>query len=156
MPEPATKAQPLGGAATPVRTRANRLCRGCKRTLPTEGFPRDATKASGHGSMCKDCKRDRAGDRREYFRTYHLAERGMTAETYDELLNAQDGVCAICREPETLVRRGRVERLTVDHDHETDVVRGLLCHRCNTAVGLLRDDPDLLRAAILYLAGTRG
>ena len=66
---------------------------------------------------------------------------------FDRLLVAQQGLCGICGEEN---RSGH--RLAVDHDHTTGRVRGLLCHRCNTAIGLLRDDPALLRAAIEYLA----
>lgn len=66
---------------------------------------------------------------------------------------AQDGRCAICREEETATARGRVRSLAVDHDHETGAVRGLLCSRCNTALGLFRDNPALLLEAIAYLGG---
>jgi hypothetical protein len=70
----------------------------------------------------------------------------MSIEEYAALLAEQDGVCAICREA---CSSGK--RLAVDHDHATGECRGLLCMRCNTAVGLLRDDPKLLAAAIEYL-----
>ena len=75
---------------------------------------------------------------------------GMTPEEYEELLSAQNGVCAICQQP---CKSGR--HLAVDHDHETDKVRGLLCAPCNTAVGLMGDDPDRLRAAISYIEEAR-
>lgn len=65
---------------------------------------------------------------------------------FGKLLAEQGGLCAICREPN---RSGN--RLATDHDHKTGGTRGLLCHRCNTAIGLFRDDADLLRAAIRYL-----
>ncbi len=73
---------------------------------------------------------------------------GMTIEQYEMILAAQDGVCAICRKPETA--QG-VQYLGVDHCHRTGHVRGLLCNRCNLALGLLQDNPDLLREAALYL-----
>jgi hypothetical protein len=50
---------------------------------------------------------------------------GIDIETYERMLRAQDGVCAICRRPPKTVR------LNVDHDHKTGRVRGLLCFRCN-------------------------
>lgn len=71
---------------------------------------------------------------------------GLTPERRAELLAEQDGGCGICRGPLDGKRRGHV-----DHDHESGAVRGLLCHRCNTAIGLLREDPNTLRAAIAYL-----
>jgi hypothetical protein len=75
---------------------------------------------------------------------------GITPERYEELLEAQGGVCAICQKP---CSSGR--RLAVDHDHEAGIVRGLLCRRCNTAIGLLGDDAvSLLRAAGYLMATT--
>lgn len=76
---------------------------------------------------------------------------GITPEQYADLLAAQNGACAICRKPESVMRAGKVMRLPVDHCHETGRVRGLLCHRCNRAIGLLGDDVEVLRAAIDYL-----
>jgi hypothetical protein len=80
---------------------------------------------------------------------------GMTPEDYDRILVAQNHVCAICHKPETKFdsRQGVVRRLSVDHDHATGRVRGLLCHHCNNGIGHLREDPKLLRAAIAYLKG---
>lgn len=52
-------------------------------------------------------------------------------------------VCAIC---------GGKEKLVVDHDHETDKVRGLLCFFCNLGLGNFRDNPQLLKKAIEYLS----
>lgn len=70
---------------------------------------------------------------------------GITPEQYEELLDRQGSVCAICRQPP---RRGR---LHVDHDHRSGRVRGLLCHLCNRAIGALRDDPQLADGVALYL-----
>lgn len=90
--------------------------------------------------------------RREYFRRGNLAKWGLTPDDYDEMLLAQDGVCAICHRPETRKgRSGLVERLAIDHAHDTGRIRGLLCHHCNTALGQFDEDPDRLLAAIAYL-----
>lgn len=70
---------------------------------------------------------------------------------FREMEREQGGVCAICGEKETRTRRGNLVRLSVDHDHTTGSIRGLLCTRCNTAVGLMQDEPELLRKAIEYL-----
>lgn len=80
-------------------------------------------------------------------RAYRLQkEFGLTATAYDALLIAQGGVCAICKSPPKRMR------LAVDHSHAASrKVRGLLCSCCNTAIGKLRESPDLLRAAIDYL-----
>jgi hypothetical protein len=76
---------------------------------------------------------------------------GITAEDFAQMLLDQDGVCAICGLPETTIQNGKVRQLSVDHDHETGRVRGLLCNDCNRGIGMLHDDPDLLRTAADYL-----
>lgn len=73
---------------------------------------------------------------------------GMTEADYETLLDAQDGRCAICRQPPPSYR----PILHVDHDHDRGTVRGLLCSDCNLAIGKLHDSIDLLRAAVDYLA----
>lgn len=75
---------------------------------------------------------------------------GITPEYYADLLDIQAGGCAICGALEEDQRDGV---LGVDHCHETGAVRGLLCENCNRAIGLLQDDPELLRMAIRYLVG---
>ena len=70
---------------------------------------------------------------------------------YDALLASQGGGCAICG---YRVKPGG-RRLNVDHDHKTDVVRGLLCHRCNRGLAFFRDRPGLLEAAAEYLRKER-
>lgn len=71
---------------------------------------------------------------------------GLSLADYDQMLTAQDGVCAICHKA---CKSGR--ELAVDHDHETGEVRALLCMNCNRAIGWLQDDPDLLMKATDYL-----
>ena len=71
---------------------------------------------------------------------------GLTTQAWDELYTQQGGGCAICGRSLTDVK------VCVDHNHETGEVRGLLCVSCNTAIGSLREDPNLLRRAIVYLA----
>lgn len=74
----------------------------------------------------------------------------MTPEDYDRLLKAQKGRCAICRAKSGYRNGGN---LHVDHCHETGMVRGLLCLKCNRAIGLL-EEPRLLRKAARYLEKT--
>lgn len=80
----------------------------------------------------------------------------LTPQQYEDLLEAQNGVCAICFEEETRKRNGRTLPLHVDHNAKTGVVRALLCHRCNTAIGLFREDPNRIRAAADYLERLNG
>ena len=81
------------------------------------------------------------------------ANYGLTVADYNALLREQGGVCAICGkdEPNAHGRNGKKFRLSVDHCHATGGVRGLLCQKCNRAIGLLGDDPVLMRKAISYL-----
>lgn len=64
---------------------------------------------------------------------------------YETKLVEQQGVCAICGHDDL------TRNLSLDHCHITNCLRGLLCGRCNSGIGLLNDDPQLLRAALQYL-----
>jgi hypothetical protein len=80
-----------------------------------------------------------------------LARFGLTVDQFIQKLEYQDGVCAICHRPETRVARsGNVVRLSVDHNHETGEVRDLLCHYCNAAFGMLREDPTIIANMLAY------
>lgn len=78
---------------------------------------------------------------------------GITLEDYQRLSSAQKGVCAICKKPERRIdpRTKVCSRLAVDHDHKRNKIRGLLCYRCNTGIGMFREDPTLLQKAKRYL-----
>lgn len=73
---------------------------------------------------------------------------GLTLDAYNAILLTQNNACAICK----IDASSDIRALRVDHDHITKKVRGLLCHRCNTGIGLLRENPETLKAAIEYLA----
>jgi len=76
---------------------------------------------------------------------------GIDLAKYQEMLLAQNGVCAICFKPETSVVNGKIKPLAVDHCHNSEKIRGLLCARCNQAVGLFGEDINVLSNAIEYL-----
>lgn len=71
-------------------------------------------------------------------------------EHYKVLFDLQGGKCGICGTDSG--SNGRGDKLAVDHCHISGNIRGLLCHKCNTALGLLNDDRVRLKAAIHYLA----
>ncbi|MET1001827.1 MAG: endonuclease VII domain-containing protein [Acidimicrobiia bacterium] len=88
-----------------------------------------------------------AGRKKLSDRKSHLKRNyGLTLDQYEEMLAAQGGVCAICRQP-----RPEDRTLHVDHDHETGEIRGLLCFKCNNALGDFNDDHDLFQTAADYL-----
>lgn len=85
------------------------------------------------------------------YRKYDLKHNyGMTQEAYDTLNSAQCGKCLICFKS-AQERRKSDTNLVVDHDHVTGKIRGLLCGRCNSAIGMFRDKIELLEKAIIYL-----
>lgn len=80
----------------------------------------------------------------------------LTVEQYEELKSRCNNLCEICGKPETLMRKRRSglnepAALAVDHCHATGAVRGLLCQRCNSGLGLFNEDVDALHRAIAYL-----
>ena len=84
-------------------------------------------------------------------RAGHLKRKyGITIEQYESLLSRQGGGCAICgRKPRPDIS------LHLDHDHETGQLRGILCFRCNNALGDLDDDEALLQGALRYVLSCR-
>lgn len=89
-----------------------------------------------------------------------LQRMGLTSKAFDALLASQGGVCAICQGPPT----GRWKQFHIDHDHACcsgnrscgQCVRGLLCDRCNSALGYLRDSPTVVSRALDYLMRSAG
>ena len=86
-------------------------------------------------------------------RRAHLKSKyGITPEQYDQMLKDHDGVCAICKQPETASRAGKIKLLSVDHSHTTKQIRGLLCDNCNKALGNMHENIERLKNAIEYLS----
>lgn len=76
---------------------------------------------------------------------------GISIDEYNRILLSQNGVCATCKNPELVSQNGKIRSLSVDHDHKTDSIRGLLCYACNVGIGFFKDDPERLRRAAEYL-----
>lgn len=72
---------------------------------------------------------------------------GINHDVYLEMLAKQNGCCQICG----VAEEEHGKRLHVDHNHKTGKVRGLLCSRCNTAIGKFKEDPEVIRKAIQYI-----
>lgn len=108
----------------------------------------------------EDFKRKRKEQSSTYIDKYALAgvssslksRYGITIDDYILLFESQNGVCAICGLPERVLN-GKQKPLSVDHDHETGKVRGLLCNDCNRGLGGFKDNALRLQQAIVYLGG---
>ena len=91
--------------------------------------------------LCGKCYRELPERKARAIVVRRLKKYGITQADYAEIMRRQGDVCAICGG----------EAGAIDHNHKTKKVRGILCKPCNAALGLLRDDPELLKTAILYL-----
>jgi hypothetical protein len=83
---------------------------------------------------------------RKYGVRAKMRKYGLTEDDYESLFERQHGLCAVCA-----VALARDKTTHIDHNHQTNRVRGLLCSSCNRAIGLLKDRPDVLRRAAEYL-----
>lgn len=142
-------------------------CPKCLRYLPrTTEYFRLGSKPDTFRACCRKCHSAavcrRQKEKSEQINTYQqkwrktdagqqaarrrvLRRYGLTLEDYDALVTRQGGGCAICGGQPTR------SYFDVDHDHYTQQVRGLLCHRCNIAIGTFSDNPDLITKALAYL-----
>jgi len=155
-----------------------RVCTKCGETKPLSKFHKKPGGKDGRQSKCKSCVKiydheryvkdpDKSNARCREYRAEHKDELkayryerreqdagqhlqrafDITLADYDAILEVQGSGCAICgKTPE---ENGR--RLDVDHDHDTNEVRGLLCNSCNKAIGLFQDNPVYVRSAANYL-----
>jgi len=87
---------------------------------------------------------------KEYRRWYTIKMRyGITKEEYESILLSQNNKCAICEN--TKSGHKNTDEMVVDHCHKTQKVRGLLCNRCNTLLGLIDDNPEFMQNISKYL-----
>lgn len=139
-----------------------KLCPACKEEKTLEDFHIARKRFDGRQYKCKTCTKEASykyyqdmteEERKEYNARRYKApyqKHGLTKEQHQAMLNDQSGLCAICEK----------EKAThIDHNHECcpgqfgcpDCVRGILCFKCNTAIGLLSDSVESARNIILYL-----
>ena len=128
----------------------------CGESKYVSEFYRDFRKLGGYGRWCKACFRLRqqawsGRDRDRIAAKNRFQNYGITVEQYERRLVEQNGVCAICLCPEVAERLGTISSLSVDHDHVTGQIRGLLCRSCNAGIGHFKDDFDRMLRAIVYL-----
>ena len=114
----------------------------CKR-CGTEFKPQ----APSHMMCSQECADNQVQD--NYLRRNY----GILFSDYTRMLQEQHSKCAICKRDGFTMAKHHVLKLVVDHCHKTGLVRGLLCHNCNRALGLLQDSPEELLNAVKYLEG---
>ena len=151
----------------------HKMCHKCLVRQPAEAFYKSKKHKDGLQTQCKTCISARSKSayalRKEqhdaaqktwrernpdYFFSRDLRRKyGITIDDYKSLLQAQNNLCACCQSPDPGGRSDN-DRFHVDHDHLTGKVRGLLCHKCNTGLGLLGDNVDGLMRAVSYLQQT--
>jgi hypothetical protein len=123
-------------------------CQTLKR--PDEFFP---SKIRGKTGTCKVCHEKPLANRK---RPSHPQKRNtrlryryhITEDQFHNLIESQDGKCAICQRDIVQVTNMNAQ---VDHNHKTGEVRGVLCFNCNNGLGKFKDNPELLQSAIRYL-----
>lgn len=162
---------PLAGPLLP----ATKVCGRCRADKPVSEFYAERRNRDGLKGHCKACrnKGTNAGyrswydklpeGRSSYTRRYSLMSKfGITPEQFDEMLDGQGGVCAICKEPPAPGGRP----FHVDHDHDHDCcpsavktcgrcIRGVLCESCNFGLGQFKDSVDALLNAVQCLRSPR-
>jgi hypothetical protein len=116
------------------------VCSKCKIDKDLELYHTDRRTGNRKRNVCIDCRQ--------------LQRKVTNLSTYEyaKLLVEQNNACAICGVSATEFKR----ELSVDHNHETKKIRGLLCHHCNIGLGNFRDSTTLLSVAIEYLERTDG
>jgi len=88
--------------------------------------------------------------------SWRIKSLGVSVSQFEELRRLQNDRCVICDLPETLIHKGKLQNLSIDHCHETGKIRGLLCKLCNMGLGLFKDDKKRLKKAIQYLELSEG
>ena len=135
-------------------------CHTCNELKPIENFYFDKGRGR-YRTQCKDCTKKVRNiwvekNRKKYLHgkvDRHLYRKyGIISKEYDNLFKSQGGRCAICGILSHKTDRG----LFIDHDHDTDKIRGLLCNKCNRGLGHFNDDPELTSQATVYLLKNEG
>jgi hypothetical protein len=115
-------------------------CTKCKIDKDLDAYHADRRTGNRKRNVCIDCRQSQR------------QVTNLSTFEYAKLLVDQNNACAICGIEATELKR----ELNVDHNHETNKIRGLLCHHCNIGLGNFRDSTTLLSVAIEYLERTDG
>ena len=112
-------------------------CRTCKSRKPLSAFGKHKDRKLGLADSCKQCRNQNAV----------LERHGITRAEKQSMLEVQNFKCAICQISQNKLKIS----LSVDHDHKTGEIRGLLCSNCNLGLGKFKDNPEIIMSAIRYL-----
>lgn len=130
-------------------------CTRCGIAKTKEDFYPNPEYKCGFRPDCKECcKKNKKPKTKEQSKNSSLRRYyGITLNDYHEMFKEQEGVCAICGEPQIEQNRGGriVTALSVDHNHDNGKVRGLLCMSCNLGLGSFKDNKMNLLKAAIYL-----
>ena len=136
----------------------NRQCKKCKINKNIKDFTPNKNCKYGREHECLTCSSSRRvkweyNNRDKRDDIYLRYKFNISKKDYDIMLKTQNYTCAICNKPETDKdkRNYRPKRLSVDHNHSNNRVRGLLCRGCNAGLGHFKDSFSLLESAIKYL-----
>lgn len=124
------------------KTPTEKHCPKCK-TSDLSRFGPNKTRPDGLQTYCRECIKQYRRPRNRSYHMKHLYD--LTEQQYETRLAQQRGNCLLCGDPP------RQERLVVDHDHSTEMVRGLIHRECNLLLGYAGDRVDRLLAAVHYL-----
>lgn len=125
---------------------SEKICKGCKRSFPKEDFKKKG--CTTYTTRCSRCRliQARAALKAKGLPLPELPPRHLDnpkPQPYPQIMADYSGGCQLCER--------QVDLIVVDHDHKTNLVRGLLCSACNSGLGQFRDDVELLQKAIAYL-----
>ena len=139
--------------ARAIQVEGTKYCKSCDTTKPIDDFYlRNKTSMVRH-STCKECDKKRVKENHDpvAYRNAELQRRyGITQNDYEVMIAEQNNQCAICNTTEPGGRHNR-RYFVVDHCHTTGKVRKLLCNNCNTALGLVGDNTQIIQSMIEYL-----
>jgi phage FluMu protein Com len=134
-------------------------CSKCRKTKLLSEFHFHPNTKDGRSSHCKECQRnydaarDRSGEKSKPKPLGYIVALtyGLTLDELNAMFTRQNNLCFICHKSETMKLKGKLKRLSVDHNHETDEVRALLCSRCNRILAEVGESVDYLQRLIDYI-----
>lgn len=148
-----------------------KICTGCKQSKPLDQFNKNSSRRDKLHYRCRECcnlstrlsenkNRDKVNltnsewkkrnpeKRKRDNRKWRLENYyGLTEDQYKKMCDDQDNRCAICKRHQSELKVA----LAVDHNHDTGVVRQLLCRRCNSALGYIKEDINIALNLVEYI-----